>query len=150
MEKPTKKEAYKNNNMNLIISLILSIVAIVVSFFIKSDWKYLVLVFGVFWFFYAFYEYFRNLGRISRTFCKRCSTWYDYENYDITWEEKRITINEKRDRATTTIEFKCHCSKCGLERTIIKDFTRATYNKDFNYTEERNPHKIAKNFFWND
>ncbi len=146
MSKPTKKQAYKENVTNFIIYLVVTAIFFVIGSLIKSDWKYALFFLGVVAFGMAFYNLFNGIARINRTFCPRCDTWYDYDKYDICWQEH--SKRQYGNKAYSTVDFYTKCSKCGYESRYSKEFCCAKYNKDFNRWEEKDIHNWAKNLFW--
>ena len=146
MNRPTIKQAKKDNWMNLVYMLIGSVIFLVLFFVIQSDWKYAALFVSVCGLFYGFYSLFKGFRQIKRSFCPKCDTWYDYDNYDIKWKTR--DVRKVGSKAYCVVDFICICPKCGQEIRYTKDLLVGTYNKDFNKWEEKDIYEVAKDLFW--
>ena len=145
--KSAKKEA-------LITSIIMMIIAIGIEalyLVIKSDWRYLPMVFGIFTFIFAIVEYFKNLVRIRRSICPNCDLLYDY-NEDVAWHVVGDTYQIGDTRASLVVEFCCTCPNCGEDEIFQHEFACAKFNKEkgkWEYKGKKELEDIIRDYFYN-
>ena len=143
----TKKEAIKQNWGNFFIFFAICVGCVVGHFFIKSDWKYALLFFGAVALWLAFSGLIKGFQKINRSFCKNCGAYINYNNDNhVSWRvENRRIVGTK---VYFTVYFECTCPDCGRQRFFTKDMLLASYDKDTNTIEERDPYEWAKDLFW--
>ena len=146
MEWPKKKEALKENRNLFFIMLAISTVLLVLGLAIPADWSIVLTVIGVIAYGWSFYYFFNGIIRIRRSHCPKCSTYYDYDKYDIQWDETER--NQCGNKVYSHVDFSCVCPRCGKEQRYSKRVIYAVYNKDKDSWEKRDLHQQIKEFFW--
>lgn len=137
----------------LITSIIMMIIAVgieVLYLVIKSDWRYLPMVFGIFTFFFAIVEFFVNLVKIKRSSCAYCSIMYNFDE-DIKYEFIEETYKPGDTRSYVVVEFTCYCPHCGDKETFRHNFLRASFDKEkekWRYDDDKLEDKI-RDYFYN-
>lgn len=129
----------------LIISIITMIIAVgieVLYLVIKSDWKYLPMVFGIFLFIFSIVEFFKNLARIKRSSCPNCDLVYNY-NDDVAWHVVGVTYQPGDTKASIVVEFCCSCANCGKDKIFQHEFTCAKFDEEKGEWDYESNKKLA-------
>lgn len=147
----TVKSAKKEALITSIILMIISIGIEVLYLVIKSDWRYLPMVFGIFLFIFSIVEYFKNLARIKRSSCPHCDLLYDYHD-DVAFHVVGDTYNLGDTKASIMVEFSCICQHCGKEKIFKHEFACAKFNKEtgkWEYKSNKELEDVVKDYFYN-
>ena len=145
----TKKEAIKQNWGNFFIYLAICVACVVGHFFIKSDWKYLLLALGAIALYLAFSGLIKGFKKIKRSFCPRCGAYIDYHDNDqVAWRPEGSRV--EGTKVYFSVHFCTRCPNCGHQDEFYKDLLRGYYDKTTDTVEERDPYQWAQDLFWTD
>ncbi len=150
VHRTTVKEARREAFAMMVGFWIGAIICAVLYLVIKSDWRYLPMVLGIFWFICSFVNYFKTLAKINRSSCPCCSIVYDFEE-DVGYKSLNTQYEPGDTRAYLEVEFTCYCPCCGHQETFRHSFVLASYNKDINRWEynDSKMKDIIKDYFYN-